>query len=57
MNIAAPLINGSGAGVPIVLLHEQPNTPLAMALLELLQPHGAVDVTQPEHLWMVLTQN
>jgi len=57
MNIAAPLINGSGAGVPIVLLHEQPNTPLATALFARLQPHGAVDVTQSDHLWMVLTQN
>jgi len=57
MSIAAPMINGSGPSVPIVLLHEQPNTPLAMALLSRLQPHGAVDISQTEHLWMVLTQN
>ena len=57
MNIAAPLINGSGSGVPIVLLHDQLGGPLAEGLLARLQPHGAVDVTQPDHLWMVLTQN
>ena len=57
MNLAAPMINGSGPGVPIVLLHEHPNTPLAMALFSRLQSHGAVDISQPEHLWMVLTQN
>lgn len=57
MNLAAPLINGAGSGVPIVLLHEQPGTPLAQGLLSRLEPLGAVDVTQSDHLWMSLTQN
>lgn len=57
MSIAAPLINGSGAGVPIVVLHDQQGGQFAQNLYERLAPHGAVDVTQEEHLWMVLTQN
>ncbi|MBU6302601.1 MAG: hypothetical protein KGS60_13685 [Verrucomicrobia bacterium] len=57
MAISAPLINGSGPGVPIVLLHEHSGTALASALYTRLEPHGAVDVTQSDHLWMVLTQN
>ncbi|RFC44320.1 MAG: hypothetical protein DVB23_002353 [Verrucomicrobia bacterium] len=57
MGISAPLINGSGLGVPIVLLHEHAGGPFASALYSRLESHGAVDVTQPDHLWMVLTQN
>jgi hypothetical protein len=57
MSISAPLINGSGLGVPIVLLHEHAGGPFASALYSRLESHGAVDVTQPDHLWMVLTQN
>ncbi len=57
MSISAPLINGSSPGVAIVLLHDHAGTPLASALFSRLEAHGAVDVTQPEHLWMVMNHN
>jgi hypothetical protein len=55
--LAAPLINGSGAGSPIYLLHDRPGTMFSSSLLERLESHGAKDVTEPEMLWSALTQN
>lgn len=57
MNIATPLLRGAESGTSIVLLHDQPGTRFAQALYERLQPFGAIDITQPNHLWMVLGQN
>jgi len=57
MNIAAPLINGAAPSTPIVLMHDQPSTSFAQTLYQRLASLGAVDVTQPEHIWMVLGQN
>ncbi|MEM7013838.1 MAG: hypothetical protein AAF585_20445 [Verrucomicrobiota bacterium] len=57
MNIATPMLNGAESGSGIILLHDQPGTRFAQALHERLQPFGAVDMTQPEHIWMVLSQN
>ncbi len=57
MTIATPLLNGMEPGSSIVLLHDQPGTAFAQNLYAHLQPYGAEDVTQPNHLWMVLAQN
>lgn len=57
MNIATPMLNGAESGSAIVLLHDQPGTRFSQALFERLQPFGAVDMTQPDHLWMALSQN
>ncbi len=54
MNLAAPVVNGLEKGAQMFLLHEQPNTPLAQALNQALQPFGALDVTPPDHLWSTL---
>tara|TARA_R110002096_G_scaffold114770_4_gene248791 strand:+ start:4526 stop:5398 length:873 start_codon:yes stop_codon:yes gene_type:complete len=57
MTIATPLLSGMEAGSSIVLLHDQPQSQVATNLMGHLQPYGAVDVTQNDHLWMVLAQN
>ena len=57
MNIATPILNAAESGSAIVLLQDQPGTRFSQALHERLQPFGAVDMTQPDHLWMVLSQN
>jgi hypothetical protein len=40
-----------------VLLHDKPGTDFARALYEKLESKGAADITQTEHLWMVLGKN
>lgn len=57
MTIATPLLSNMEAGTSIVLLHDQPDAQVATNLMAHLQPYGAVDVTQNDHLWMVLAQN
>ncbi len=58
INIATPLLNGIEPGSSsIVLLHDLPGSAFSQKLFERLQGYGALDVTQPDHLWMVLTQN
>ena len=54
MNIATPLLNGAEPGSSIILLHDQPGSAFAQSLFERLQPYGAVDVTQADHLWVSL---
>jgi len=55
--LAAPIINGSGAGVQIFLLHDRPGSVFALSLLARLESHGASDVTEVDGLWNVLTRN
>jgi hypothetical protein len=56
-NLVAPVLNGVSEGTGIVLLHDEKDSDSAKALVEQLASSGAVDVTQPDHLWSVIGRN
>lgn len=56
-NLVAPVLNGVDEGTGIVLLHDEKDTDFAKTLVEQLVSSGAIDVTQPDHLWTVIGKN
>lgn len=56
-NLVTPVLNGVDDGAGIVLLHDEKESDLAKALGEHLRSAGAIDVTQPDHLWSVIGKN
>ncbi len=57
MNIAGPVLNGADPSSALVLIHDRMETDFSRKLAEQLSNQKPVDITQDEHLWMVLTQN